>query len=380
VAQCLGAHPLAPGHTLRYVLQEIMQGSPPVSTTNKLIRDRLIFCRPKCGIISLIRHLGSCQNDPLDTATDIRKCAGRPHRRTTPASGRRPRERPVREHPQELREPVREIQDLVRAGGLLSASGTTRGPGRVCRGTSDDGKSMSTIRLAVAAIVDTHRRVGLESPQTAGVTETLRGLSRQLGVSQKQARPLDADALAAIRATALNPRSSRGGSLETVETALRRGRLDIALASVMSDAGLRISEAAALRWLDVLDAEGGAGLIYIERSKTDQAGEGAYVVVTPETLTALKQLREDAGDCSDDDPVFGLSMSQICRRLDSMARAAGLGEGYSGHSGRVGLAIRMTRRGAPLQAVQTHGRWKSPSMPARYTRSEKALEALEWLV
>ena len=40
----------------------------------------------------------------------------------------------------------------------------------------------------------------------------------------------------------------------------------------------------------------------------------------------------------------------------------------------------MTRRGAPLQAVQTHGRWKSPSMPARYTRSEKALEALEWLV
>ena len=77
--------------------------------------------------------------------------------------------------------------------------------------------------------------------------------------------------------------------------------------------------------------------------------------------------------------MFGLSMSQISRRVGSMARAAGLGEGYSGHSGRVGLAIRMTRRGAPLQAVQTHGRWKSPSMPARYTRSEKALEALEWL-
>lgn len=80
------------------------------------------------------------------------------------------------------------------------------------------------------------------------------------------------------------------------------------------------------------------------------------------------------------DPVFGLSMSQISRRVDSMARVAGLGEGYSGHSGRVGLALRMTRRGAPLQAVQTHGRWKSPAMPARYTRGEKALEALEWLV
>ena len=245
---------------------------------------------------------------------------------------------------------------------------------------ADDGKSMSTIRLAVASIVDAHRRVGLESPVTAGVSETLRGLSRQLGISQRQARPLDADALAAIRATALNPRISRGGSLESEETALMRGRLDIALASVMSDAGLRISEAAALRWCDVHDAEDGAGLVYIERSKTDQTGEGAYVVITPDTLTALKELWQDVETWTDDDPVFGLSESQISRRIASMARAAGLGEGYSGHSGRVGLAIRMTRRGAPLQAVQTHGRWKSPAMPARYTRGEKALEALEWLI
>ena len=121
--------------------------------------------------------------------------------------------------------------------------------------------------------------------------------------------------------------------------------------------------------------------MYIERSKTDQAGEGAYVAITPETLTALKQLRQDSGVMTDADaPVFGLAISQISRRVDSMAHAAGLGDGYSSHSGRVGLAIRMTRRGAPLQAVQTHGRWKSPQMPARYTRGEKALEALEWLV
>ena len=78
-------------------------------------------------------------------------------------------------------------------------------------------------------------------------------------------------------------------------SALRRGRLDIALASVLSDAGLRISEVASLKWRDVLDAEDGAGLVYIERSKTDQTGEGAYVVVTPDTLTALKQLRQDSG-------------------------------------------------------------------------------------
>ena len=152
----------------------------------------------------------------------------------------------------------------------------------------DDGKSMSTVRLAVSAIVDAHRRVGLESPVNSDATETVRGLARRVGASQRQAKPLDADALAAIRATAFTPRRSRGGSL-------KRGRLDIALASVLSDAGLRVSEAVQLRWRDILNAEDGAGLVYIERSKTDQVAEGAYVVITPETLAALKQLRQDSG-------------------------------------------------------------------------------------
>ena len=51
---------------------------------------------------------------------------------------------------------------------------------------ADDGKSMATIRLAVAAIVDAHRRVDLESPQTAGVTETLAGTVTAVG-SQPEA-------------------------------------------------------------------------------------------------------------------------------------------------------------------------------------------------
>ena len=76
------------------------------------------------------------------------------------------------------------------------------------------------------------------------------------------------------------------------------------------------------------------------------------MAITSETLEALKRLWHDAGVMPDTDaPVFGLSMSQISRRVDGMAKAAGLGDGYSSHSGRVGLAIRMTRRGAPLQAV-----------------------------
>ena len=38
---------------------------------------------------------------------------------------------------------------------------------------------------------------------------------------------------------------------------------------------------------------------------------------------------------------------------------AGLGAGYSGHSGRVGLAVRMTAKGAPTHAV-THRRRRGP--------------------
>ena len=64
------------------------------------------------------------------------------------------------------------------------------------------------------------------------------------------------------------------------------------------------------------------------------------------------------------------------RRVASRARTAGLGEGYSGHPGRLGLATRMTCGGAPPQAVQTHGRWKSPATPARYTRGRRRLRRL----
>ena len=52
----------------------------------------------------------------------------------------------------------------------------------------------------------------------------------------------------------------------------------------------------------MFDAEDGAGLVYIERSKTDQAGRGSIRrAITPDTLAALKQLREDSGLMTADD-------------------------------------------------------------------------------
>ena len=59
--------------------------------------------------------------------------------------------------------------------------------------------------------------------------------------------------------------------------------------------------------------------------------------------------------------------------------AAGLGTGYSGHSGRVGLAVRMTAKGAPTHAVMLAGRWQGAGIVACYTRSLTAADAARYL-
>ena len=63
-------------------------------------------------------------------------------------------------------------------------------------------------------------------------------------------------------------------------------------------------------------------------------------------------------------PVFGLSASQIGRRVNAAAKAAGLGEGYTGHSGRIGMAQDLAAAGVELPALMNAGRWKSSKMPA----------------
>ena len=65
--------------------------------------------------------------------------------------------------------------------------------------------------------------------------------------------------------------------------------------------------------------------------------------------------------------VLGLSARQIGRRVDASARAAGLGEGFTGHSGRVGKTQDLVKSGVELPALMTASRWKSARMPARYT-------------
>ena len=194
-----------------------------------------------------------------------------------------------------------------------------------------------------------------------------------------QSGALTADVLAVIRLTAVQPRK-RGRGIETAQQAEERARFDVALAAVLSDAGLRRSEASSLTWGDVQRWEDGSGRITVIRSKTDAETQGAVVAITPAAMRTLSAIRP-AG-AGGGERVFGLSESQISRRVKAIAKAAGLAdwEFFNGHSGRVGMARRMAQNGAPTHEIERQGRWKQGGgMVGRYTRGESAGSALRYL-
>ena len=236
--------------------------------------------------------------------------------------------RPGREHPARLPGPLGRLRAMVRRAGLLPRPGgpgdRRRAPGRH-RG---------------------NRRRG--DPQGAAGRDRGRPPRRGPGRSRRQ------------RARETRPGRAGPGA----------GRADIALCVVLFYAGLRRSEAAALKWGDVEAAADGSGLLTVRRSKTDPEAEGSVRYLPRAAMEALEAIRpEDPGA---ETTVFGLSGRQIAKRVEAAAIAAGLGEGFSGHSGRVGLAAELSRAGASTHEIAAAGGWKSAGMVIRYTRRETA--------
>ncbi len=154
-----------------------------------------------------------------------------------------------------------------------------------------------------------------------------------------------------------------------------RGTVDLAIIGVMADAGLRPSEATALTWSDIEFWPDGTARITIRKGKNQP--EPTTVAVTETTARALRDIQPDNTDPAAS--LFGLTGETLANRVRAAASAAGLGEDFSGHSGRIGMTRRMVAAGAPNAAVQNQGRWKHGDMVARYTRGEAAGEALKWL-
>ncbi|MYA41634.1 MAG: hypothetical protein F4Z31_07775 [Gemmatimonadetes bacterium] len=234
---------------------------------------------------------------------------------------------------------------------------------------AEQGVKVPTLRQAAAAIAHVHVHQDRANPcANAGVTRVLKGLAREHGTPAGQARGLTEKDLAAIRASARRPRRGPKGRLEKETAAMHRGDLDVALIGSMRDGLLRRSEAAAIRWGDLAWAEDGSGRLLLGRSKTDQEGRGHTAYVADVTMADLERIRPPRA--KPEDRIFALSASQISRRIAAAARAAGLGEGYSGHSPRVGMTVDLVAAGFSLAELMREGRWRSPVMPAYYARNQ----------
>ena len=236
-----------------------------------------------------------------------------------------------------------------------------------------EGKTMATARARVAAISAAHRLGGHSNPVTRPrIKSTMKRLAREHGKPRRQAKGLTAEALAAVKATARIQRVYQGKRRrkESVSEAARRALLDLALLQVMRDGLLRRSEAAILTWGNIEVHTDGSGRLHVDRSKTDPEALGVVLFLGEDAVDALLAIRPDEVVIDASASVFGLSESQIGRRIRAAAKMAGLGEGYSGHSPRVGMAQDLSAHGSELPALMTAGRWESAEMPAKYTEAQ----------
>ena len=233
------------------------------------------------------------------------------------------------------------FRKLVRLGGPPIPAGGAPHRRPLPGGARQWRRRIATLRLATSAIAKVHEWAGHESPgRDRGVREAPEGLGPASGQTPAPGRRPHR------RRVGCHPphRSETPGPRPRPRNA-RAGRpagerLDVALVAVLSDGGLRRSEAAALTWGDVQRWDDGSGRITVIRSKTDAEAQGAVVAITPAAVQSLDAIRPVG--VTSGEKVFGLSESQIARRVKVIAKAAGLAdwEFFSGHSGRVGMAPR----------------------------------------
>ena len=241
---------------------------------------------------------------------------------------------------------------------------------------AERGRRLSTVRAARTAISHGHRTAGYADPTAdACVKSFLARLAKSDPSPPEQAKPLTKSDMDEIVATAVKPRrtSGRAPRLESTEDAERRGKVDIALTSLMRDALLSRSEVAALRWGDVEWLDNNTGSILVKRWKTDRGELWKRSYISEETVSALRAIMPVAAPRNAEDRIFGLSECQIGRRVRQAALAAGLGDGFSGNSGRVGKVLDLSNSGLGIPELMEAGRWKSAATPARYMKKKDEL-------
>lgn len=232
------------------------------------------------------------------------------------------------------------------------------------------GRSVSSAALVVAAVRWRAKQEGLPLPANETAV-ALRCYGRMACAGPGQVRGISWE-----EADQMGDLAARVGDA--------RGRRDAALIAVGSDALLRVSEVSAIEVEDVTFEDDGSARLLVPRSKTDQRGRGALLFLGPRTATLIREWTEAAGIKTGAlfRPIhrYGvvaprrMGPASVRRVIVDRARAAGIRGRVSGHSLRVGCAQSLAKCGVGLVAMQKAGRWVSPAMPARYTRSQAAAD------
>jgi integrase len=269
--------------------------------------------------------------------------------------------------------------DFVRWCDMMSRQALPAAPASVVAYLLDraGALSLSVLEQTHAAIAWMHKGHGYDPPPTAAeaVKTTMKGLRRQKGRRAVKAKD-------PITVTELRD------MLAGVNRLTLSGKRDAALLLVGWNCALRRSELAALCREHLRDEPGGASVL-IERSKTDQEGQGARVgfpqrdeepaLCPMRAVNALLAgLREkgittgplfrpiDRHGNVGARPITGESVAEIVKKY---AGRAGLPEEpFAGHSLRAGFVTEAYRQDAPEAAIMAQTRHASTTMLARYRR------------
>ena len=212
--------------------------------------------------------------------------------------------------------------------------------------------------------------------------EHLFGAKSQAALKRIQREKSDAGQVAPRQAKALNWADVTLCARIAEKSGLTVGWRDSAMIRVMSDGLLRISELVALDVEDISQNDNGTGTAMIRRSKTDQAGEGAYIGLGKPTMDAIRTYTQRAdihkgalfrriwkgGNRVSD---YRISINGARHAIQAVTRSAGI-DGISGHSARVGSAQDLVKQGATLPDLMQVGRWEDEKMPARYSKALSA--------
>ena len=242
------------------------------------------------------------------------------------------------------------------------------------------GRKGSTIRVYASAISAAHDVLELPNPVDHPlIREAVHHLRYRDNYTQPQALALSENEIRQVLLKLESPRAGRYGWTENSPDVQKRAKTEKALLLVMTQAGLRRSEASNLTWGNIRRFPDDSGLVAIKSGYAARFGLTFNVAVKPDCMNSLTDLRPHFVD-GPATKVFDMSPWQIPRHLKAMCEAAGIDPTHvNSDTPRRSLIRIMTEKGAPLEVIQRHARLRVQSTLMLYVHEADARKALSWM-